>query len=168
MGIEILLVMKLEEQVYNQKAMILGVGSALMIVSGYYGELVVTGDLTPRWAVSSNEQRSRPRHQGKNQDGPGHDRDQLVHLSNRLLVPHAWHQRGESSGVHSSWLLRFGHHFQVWGWPCDLPNHLRQIEQSHAFALDVGLKASCVCKSIHIVSRLFEMVHFSSFAGIAS
>merc|ERR1711967_95333 len=29
--------------------MILGVGSALMIVSGYYGELVVTGDLTPRW-----------------------------------------------------------------------------------------------------------------------
>merc|ERR1712032_763236 len=27
----------------------LGVGSALMIVSGYYGELTVTGDLTPRW-----------------------------------------------------------------------------------------------------------------------
>merc|ERR1711991_51659 len=26
-----------------------GLGSALMIVSGYYGELVVTGDLTPRW-----------------------------------------------------------------------------------------------------------------------
>merc|ERR1712185_335032 len=28
---------------------VLGIGSALMIVSGYYGELVVTGDLTPRW-----------------------------------------------------------------------------------------------------------------------
>merc|ERR1712138_21472 len=27
----------------------LGFGSALMITSGYYGELVVTGDLTPRW-----------------------------------------------------------------------------------------------------------------------
>merc|ERR1712146_622428 len=27
----------------------LGLGSALMIVSGYYGELVITGDLTPRW-----------------------------------------------------------------------------------------------------------------------
>merc|ERR1712226_94818 len=27
----------------------LGVGSALMIVSGYYGELYVSGDLTPRW-----------------------------------------------------------------------------------------------------------------------
>merc|ERR1719359_119820 len=29
--------------------MTLGVGSALMIVSGYYGELVVTGNLAPRW-----------------------------------------------------------------------------------------------------------------------
>merc|ERR1712151_332928 len=31
------------------KSKTLGVGSALMIVSGYYGELTVTGDLTPRW-----------------------------------------------------------------------------------------------------------------------
>merc|ERR1712124_179889 len=48
--IEILLVMKLDEDTYSSKAKTLGVGSALMIVSGYYGELVVTGDLTPRWA----------------------------------------------------------------------------------------------------------------------
>merc|ERR1711871_1875417 len=48
--IEIPLVMKLDEQTYNSKAWTLGLGSALMIVSGYYGELVVTGDLTPRWA----------------------------------------------------------------------------------------------------------------------
>merc|ERR1719221_775508 len=47
--IEILLVMKLSEQEYSSKAWTLGFGSALMIVSGYYGELVVTGDLTPRW-----------------------------------------------------------------------------------------------------------------------
>merc|ERR1712188_105270 len=47
--IEILLVMKLDEREYNSKAWTLGLGSALMIVSGYYGELVVTGDLTPRW-----------------------------------------------------------------------------------------------------------------------
>merc|ERR1711907_321312 len=45
----ILLVMKLEPEVYNEKAKVLGVGSALMIVSGYYGELTVTGNLTPRW-----------------------------------------------------------------------------------------------------------------------
>merc|ERR1712006_74242 len=47
--IEILLVMKLSDEEYSSKAWTLGVGTALMIVSGYYGELVVTGDLTPRW-----------------------------------------------------------------------------------------------------------------------
>jgi bacteriorhodopsin len=47
--IEILLVMKLEAGTFSAKAWVLGAGSALMIVSGYYGELVVTGDLTPRW-----------------------------------------------------------------------------------------------------------------------
>jgi len=47
--IEILLVMKLDDKDFNSRAWTLGVGSALMIVSGYYGELVVTGDLTPRW-----------------------------------------------------------------------------------------------------------------------
>jgi bacteriorhodopsin len=47
--IEILLVMNLEKRDYNEKAKTLGFGSALMIASGYYGELVVTGDLTPRW-----------------------------------------------------------------------------------------------------------------------
>merc|ERR1712086_981762 len=48
--LEILLVMKLPADQLNFKGWTLGFGSALMIVSGYYGELVVTGDLTPRWA----------------------------------------------------------------------------------------------------------------------
>merc|ERR1719330_756262 len=47
--IEILLVMNLDGDDFNSRAWTLGFGSALMIVSGYYGELVVTGDLTPRW-----------------------------------------------------------------------------------------------------------------------
>ena len=47
--IEILLVMKLDEATYSAKSKTLGVGSALMIISGYYGELTVSGDLTPRW-----------------------------------------------------------------------------------------------------------------------
>merc|ERR1712048_649010 len=47
--IEILLVMKLDEETFNAKSWTLGLGSALMIVSGYYGELVVPGDLSPRW-----------------------------------------------------------------------------------------------------------------------
>ena len=47
--IEILLVMKLDEATFSSKAWVLGVGSAMMIASGYYGELVITSDLTPRW-----------------------------------------------------------------------------------------------------------------------
>jgi len=47
--IEILLVMKLPAAEFSSKAWSLGLAAALMIVSGYYGELVVTGDLTPRW-----------------------------------------------------------------------------------------------------------------------
>merc|ERR1712220_2396 len=47
--IEILLVMNLEAAEYVAKAQVLGVGSALMIVSGYYGELTVHGDLSVRW-----------------------------------------------------------------------------------------------------------------------
>merc|ERR1712056_68786 len=49
MGIEILLVMKLDAATFSSRAWTLGFGSALMITSGYHGELVVTGDLTPRW-----------------------------------------------------------------------------------------------------------------------
>merc|ERR1712086_1247473 len=53
--VEILLVMKLDEATYSSKAWTLGLGSALMICSGYYGELVVTGNLGPRcacWCLS--------------------------------------------------------------------------------------------------------------------
>merc|ERR1712134_228163 len=39
--IEILLVMKLPDDVFSAKAKTLGLGSALMIISGYYGELFV-------------------------------------------------------------------------------------------------------------------------------
>merc|ERR1712119_114508 len=43
------LVMKLSDKEFNSKSKVLGAGSALMIISGYYGELFVSGDLTPRW-----------------------------------------------------------------------------------------------------------------------
>merc|ERR1712190_663548 len=42
--IEILLVMDLDDATYSSKAKTLGFGSALMIVSGYYGELTITGN----------------------------------------------------------------------------------------------------------------------------
>jgi len=46
---EIVLVMSLSKEEANSKCWVLGVGSALMIVSGYKGELIVQGDLSPRW-----------------------------------------------------------------------------------------------------------------------
>merc|ERR1711948_9022 len=58
--IEILLVMKLDEETYSAKARTLGVGSALMIVSGYYGELYVSGDSPPP-PTARPTQRSRAR-----------------------------------------------------------------------------------------------------------
>merc|ERR1719456_1852174 len=46
---EIVLVMNLPKEESNSKCWVLGTGSALMIVSGYKGELVLTGNLAPRW-----------------------------------------------------------------------------------------------------------------------
>jgi len=48
--IEILLVMNLDKQEFSSKAKTLGVSAALMIVTGYYGELFISGNLAPRWA----------------------------------------------------------------------------------------------------------------------
>merc|ERR1712054_191389 len=46
---EIVLVMKLPADEASSKCWTLGIFSALMIVSGYKGELVLEGDLAPRW-----------------------------------------------------------------------------------------------------------------------
>ena len=46
---EIVLVMNLPKEESNSKCWTLGIGSALMIASGYQGELVVQGDLSVRW-----------------------------------------------------------------------------------------------------------------------
>merc|ERR1712139_311367 len=47
--IEIVMVMNLSPEESSSRCWTLGAGSALMIVSGYKGELVLTGDLSPRW-----------------------------------------------------------------------------------------------------------------------
>merc|ERR1719329_1147055 len=87
--IEILLVMRLDERDYNEKAWTLGLGSALMIVSGYYGELVVTGDLTPRWMCWFISMVF------------------FLYIVYELLVglPNAWHQCCSCSDGHPDWIL---------------------------------------------------------------
>merc|ERR1712139_270936 len=47
---EIVLVMNLSPEEASSKCWSLGFGSALMIASGYKGELILTGDLSQRWS----------------------------------------------------------------------------------------------------------------------
>merc|ERR1711865_47879 len=49
MGIEIIFVMNLSPSETSSKATTLGVASALMIIFGYPGELIIEGDLSIRW-----------------------------------------------------------------------------------------------------------------------
>merc|ERR1711963_1257995 len=108
--------MKLDPETYSSKATNLGVGSALMIVSGYYGELTVTGDLTARWVCCFVSMGF------------------FLYIVYELLVglaaatqsesdplSHVWHHCRERSRRHPDRLLRIGHHLQVWRWPHDLP-----------------------------------------------
>merc|ERR1712203_1269777 len=145
--IEILLVMKLDDETFNAKAKSLGVGSALMIVSGYYGELTVTGDLTPRWicwfismafflyivqelmvGLSEATEQETDRVQGQDQDGPAGDCDQLVHLPRRVPLPDVGHLGLQGRGRHPGGLLCLGHHLEVRCWLVHLPDFLRQVE----------------------------------------
>merc|ERR1712045_320173 len=145
--IEILLVMKLDDSTFNAKAKALGVGSALMIVSGSYGELVVTGDLTPRWAcwflsmffflyivyellvgLSAATEQEPDRVVKEAIIGPVGDGDQLVHLPRRLPLPDVGHLCLEVGGGHPGGLLCLGHHFEVRCGFVDLPDHLREVE----------------------------------------
>jgi len=122
---EILLVMKLDEETFNSKARVLGAGSALMIVSGYYGELVITGDLTPRWicwalsmcfflyivkelpvglAEATNSE-ADPAVRSKIKVAQVMT-DQLVHLSRSVPFPDAQDQCGQVSCQYPTWVLR--------------------------------------------------------------
>merc|ERR1712045_258938 len=112
---EILLVMELSDEEYSSKAWVLGFGSALMIVSGYYGELVITGDLTPRWLCWFLSM--------------GFFLYIVYELLVGLPLPHVGNQRSNCCGFYSDWLLRIRHHFQVRRWPCDLSDLLCQVNQ---------------------------------------
>merc|ERR1711982_245970 len=125
--IEILLVMKLEGDNFSSRAWTLGFGSALMIVSGYYGELVVTGDLTPRWVCWFLSMSF------------------FLYIVYELLVGLAAATKSEDNPVIASkigtaqvmtcisWypigLLRVRHHFQVRCWLGHLPDFVCQVSK---------------------------------------
>merc|ERR1711862_361418 len=144
--IEILLVMKLEGDNFSSKAWTLGFGSALMIVSGYYGELVVTGDLTPRWvgwflSMGFFLYIVYELLVGLAAATASDAGDQLVHVPSCLLVPNVRLFGSESNRVHPGRLLRQRHYFQVRSWLGYLSDLLRQVwkESSLAISSELGL-----------------------------
>merc|ERR1740133_84065 len=137
--IEILLVMKLDDATFSSKAWNLGVGSALMIASGYYGELVVTGDLTPRWmcwAISMvfflyivNELLNGLAEATAAETDPT--------IAAKIRTAQVWTVISWCTyrRRHSGWLLLLRHHLQVRCGNCDLPDLLRQVQQRGTFAM---------------------------------
>merc|ERR1712083_1161091 len=127
----------------------LGLGSALMIASGYYGELTIVGDLTPRWAcwflsmtffcyivfellvglAGATNDEADETVSGQDQERPAYDSRKLVHVPSCVPVPHAsdWWRQCCCRG--SGWLLRVRHHLQVWCRFADLSDHIRQVGQ---------------------------------------
>merc|ERR1712051_965905 len=146
--VEILLVMKLDDKTFAFKSKSLGVAAALMIVTGYYGELTVSGDLTPRWmcwfismlffvyivyellvGLAAATEAAGPSDQEQDCDGAGGDCHQLVHLPRRLPLPDVRHHRRQGCRGHPGRLLLLRHHLQVRCWPPHLPDHIRQVCQ---------------------------------------
>merc|ERR1711902_292356 len=120
------------------KAKTSGVGSALMIVSGYYGELTVTGDLTPRWIcwfISMAFFLYIVQ-------------ELLVGLPRRVPLPDVGHLGLQGRGRHPGGLLCLGHHLEVRCWLVHLPDLLRQVqaggmnEELGFFEVEVGRQAS--------------------------
>merc|ERR1711870_69361 len=130
----------------NSRAWTLGFGSALMIVSGYYGELGLLVCLhvfllvhrlrAPRWSCSCYRQRTQPRDREEDWHSASDDGDQLVHVSNCVLVPNAWHFSCEGRGIHPAGLLRLRHYFQVRSRHRHLPDLLREVQQAVSLAMN--------------------------------
>merc|ERR1712151_1354462 len=116
----------------------LGVSGFVVVLEGFtpLGLLVLVHDVllvhrlrTPRWLVCCHQHGGRPSDCRQDQDRTGDDRDQLVHIPNCVLVPHARCQRRTSSCLHPDGLLRVRHHLQVRCRLGDLPDLLRQIPE---------------------------------------
>merc|ERR1712139_663244 len=159
---EIVLVMNLPKEESNSKCWVLGVGSALMIVSGYSGELVITGDLAPplaqlvpldvllplrgvhapHWLERGYQLRVRPRREGHAPERPIDHGHQLVHVPDRVPLPDAPHWRGGRRDRDPDRLLRLGHHLKVRCRLDDLPDHHAEVQQREvcqAFGLNGGV-----------------------------
>merc|ERR1712190_116126 len=83
---------------------------------------------------------ARPTNCKEDPRGASYDRDQLVHVPNCLFVPNVRLRSSESSRIHSSGLLLFGHYFQMWSWHRHLPDLLRQVWQEGSLAMTMCMR----------------------------
>merc|ERR1711990_864699 len=68
--------------------------------------------------------------------------------SHCLPVPIFQNPGGSGSGLHSDWLLRVRHHFQMWCWVGYLPDYLHQIHETELVALmSVQRELGCACRT---------------------
>merc|ERR1712199_115691 len=67
--------------------------------------------------------------EGADPRGPGLDRDQLVHLPDRLRLPDDGDLGAEQRGRDPARVLRLGHHLEVRGGAADLPDHEREVKE---------------------------------------
>merc|ERR1711879_379341 len=153
--IEILLVMKLDEETFTKQAWLLGLTSALMIASGYLGELIVHGSLLwlrwVCWVVSmcfflnivktllvglAEATEAEADDDIKIDQGiPVDDGYKLVHIPDCLFVPHAWDGGIIGGCEHSDRVLCIRHHLEVRCWHCYLSDHVCQVEQGRSAGL---------------------------------
>merc|ERR1712151_619045 len=109
---EIVLVMKLSSEEASQKCTTLGLASALMIILGYPGELIVEGDLSSRWNFWFCAMVPFC-----------YIVYELVDLPSRLRLPHAWFCGGFGGCAHPGGVLRLRRHLQVRCWTPHLQHH---------------------------------------------
>merc|ERR1712014_504904 len=91
--------------------------------------------------------------------GTGYDRDQLVHVPNRLFVPNGRSHSSEGSRVHPSGLLRFGHYLQMRSRLGHLSDLLCQVWQEGSLAMRgqaarsmrICVKLPCVSTTVSIL-----------------
>merc|ERR1712146_737074 len=90
----------------------------------------------PRWPCSCYRQRTQSRDRKEDWHSASDDGDQLVHVSNCVFVPNAWHFSCEGRGIHPAGLLRFRHYFQVRSRHRYLPDLLREVQQAVSLAMN--------------------------------
>jgi hypothetical protein len=137
-----IVVLKLSPEESASKCTTLGVAAAVMIVLGYPGELIVEDALGTRWMygalamlpflygvyewlvglVAATNNETNDGVTGLVKQGADLHNLQLVDLPSCVYLSNDWYWWRAGRGCNPGWLLRVGHHLEVWRWPYHLPH----------------------------------------------